>query len=154
MSKIWEFELTHLHQASRFLFFIVCTIGCPKMHLFPWNIPWPGAKESLSDVGFENIFVFKFCSSPERAIVKNLFADFRKFITEHFLWIYIIFNILTQPKNPRIFFFFYNFQRHSYNICAGSVSAHAHNAIFVIWVWAFLARIVDEIENNISKIIL
>ena len=34
------------------------TLGCPKMHLFPWNIPWPGANESLSDVGFENIFDF------------------------------------------------------------------------------------------------
>ena len=39
-----------------------CTIGCPKMHLFPWNIPWPRAKESVSDVRFENIFVFRFCS--------------------------------------------------------------------------------------------
>ena len=26
------------------------TLGCPKIHLFPWNIPWPGANESLSDV--------------------------------------------------------------------------------------------------------
>ena len=59
----------------------VCTLGCPKMHLFPWNIPRPGAKESLSDVGFENISFFNF-------------------IAQHFLWIYIIFHILTQPKNP------------------------------------------------------
>ena len=95
------------------------------------------------------IYIFlKFCSSHERAIVKNIFADFRKFYysTQHFLRIYVIFHILTQPKNPR--FFFYNFQRHSYNICAPSVSAHAHNAMFVIWVWVLLSRIVDEIENR------
>ena len=82
----------------------VCTIGYPKMHFFPWIIPWPGAKESLSDVGLKNMFVFKFkfCSSPERAIVKNLSLIFGNFITQHFLWIYIIFHILTPPNNPRI----------------------------------------------------
>ena len=40
------------------VYILICTLGCYKMHLFPWNIPWPGAKESFSDVGFENIFVF------------------------------------------------------------------------------------------------
>ena len=40
------------------------TLGCPKMHIFPWNIPWPGAKDSLSDVGFEIIY----------NILKHIFA--------------------------------------------------------------------------------
>ena len=78
---------------------VYCTIGCSKMHLFPWNIPWPGAKESLSDVGFENIFFFKFCSSPERAIVENLFADFRKYYYTTFLMnLHIFFHILNKQK--------------------------------------------------------
>ena len=34
------------------------------VQLFPWNIPWPMAKESLSDVGFENIFVFNSVYPP------------------------------------------------------------------------------------------
>ena len=43
------------------------------------KIPLQRAKESLGDVEFEKMFVFWFYSSPDPAIVKNLFADFRKF---------------------------------------------------------------------------
>ena len=90
----------------------ICTLGCSKKtQLFPWKIPWPRAKESLSDVGLENIFVFEFCSSPDSAIVKNLSADFWKFYYTTILWIYIIFHILTQPKIHEKKY--YNFQRHS-----------------------------------------
>ena len=39
------------------------------------KIPWQWAKESLSDVEFENIYFFRFCASPDPAIVTNLFAD-------------------------------------------------------------------------------
>ena len=80
-------------------------LGCPKMHLFPWNIPWPGAKESLSDVGFENIFVFLILFIPRASNCKKPFRGFSEILLHNiFLWIYIIFHILTQPKNPRNFF--------------------------------------------------
>ena len=64
--------------------------------------PWQKAKDSLSDVEFEKIFFEKVCSSPDPVIVKKTFAQiFGNYITQHFLWIYIIFHILTQPKNHR-----------------------------------------------------
>ena len=43
------------------------------------------AIQSLSDVEFEDIFVFQFCSSPDPAIVINLSADFRKLYYKTFL---------------------------------------------------------------------
>ena len=43
------------------------------------KIPWQ-AKESLSDVDFDNIFVFYFCSSPQPAIVKETFWGFSEII--------------------------------------------------------------------------
>ena len=86
---------------------------------------------------------------PRVSNCKNLFADSRFYYTtflknlHHFPYF--------DPTKKSAIIFFYNFQRHSYNICASSVTAHAHNAIFVILVWALLARIVDEIENSKSK---
>ena len=108
--KFWEAIYTRLYNVQ-------CTLGCPKMHLFPWNIPWPGAIESLNDVGFENIFgfFFKFCSTPGRAIVKKTFSDFRKFYYTTFLMNlhYFPYFYPTKTWTFFLFIFFYNFQRHS-----------------------------------------
>ena len=88
---------------------VQCTLGWPKMHMriFTWNIPWPGARgrRVRKYIRFFILFI------PRSSNCKNLFADFRKFISQHFLLIYIIFHILTQPRNSR--FIFNKFQRHS-----------------------------------------
>ena len=52
---------------------------------------------------------FLFYSSPDPAIVKTFSRIFGNFNTENLSWIYIIFHILNQPKNPRK----KKFQRHS-----------------------------------------
>ena len=97
--------------------------------------------------------MFWFYSSPDPAIVKNLFLDFRIFHYTSFFWIYIIFHILTQTKNPRKKH--YKFQRHSlFTALNQKKSVHAHNVFFYFGFWASPERRVDEIKNSKSKIIL
>ena len=96
----WNFTTTRSGDSCFWATLLDIRIRCPKKHLSPWKIPWSRAKERLSDVGFEHIFVFKFCSSPHPEIVKNLFADFRKFWnTKSFMNLHN-FPYFTQPKNP------------------------------------------------------
>ena len=60
---------------------------------------WQGAKECLSHVEFEKIFVFWFYSFPVPVMPKTVLQIFGNFDTQNFLWIYIIFLILTKLKN-------------------------------------------------------
>ena len=63
VKSFYNYLINHLPAITEISIFLghpICTLGCPKMHLFPRNIPWPGARGSLSDVGFENIYVFFF----------------------------------------------------------------------------------------------
>ena len=80
----------------------------------------------------------------------SIFADFRKFYYTTFL---MNLHHFDTPKNPRIFFKIIfssipNTLRSTEKICAWA------HCIFWFWFWALLARIVDEIENSKSKIIL
>ena len=78
---------------------------------------------------------------PLKIMRKKNSRIFGNFITQHFLWIYITFHILTQPKKFAKFFF---------TIFSGIIhwlrpwkkSAHAHNVFFDFGFWALLARIV------------
>ena len=66
------------------------------------KISWRRAKENLSDIEFEKIFVFfLFCSYPDPAIVNNLFADFWKFYYTTFLINLYHFPYFELTKNPR-----------------------------------------------------
>ena len=70
-----------------------------------------GAKESLSNVGFENIFVFNFAHPPSEQLEKNLSADFRKFYYATFLMNLHHFSYFDPTKKSA--FSFYNFRWHS-----------------------------------------
>ena len=61
------------------------------------------------------------------AIVTPFYRIFRNFITQHFLWIYIIFHILTQQKNPR----------NPYRLRSIKNSAHAHKVFLGLGFWVF-----------------
>ena len=124
--------------------------GGPKKSYFREKFHDRGPRESLSDVRFENIFVFFFVFflSPEPAIVKTPFTDFRKFCYTAFLMNLHHFPYFDQTKKSAKFFFiifsgififhafhYLSFSGILYYICAPSVSAHAHNAILGIQVW-------------------
>ena len=82
----------------------LCTLGCPTKQLSPERVVlkfclWQGAKESLSDVELENIFVYLILFIPRCSdCKKTLSRIFWNFNTQYFLWIQIIFHILTRPK--------------------------------------------------------
>ena len=98
---------------------VQCTLGCPKKtNIFCES--WHMMGEVI--IKWFYFYYFRFRQLFERALLKNqnqiFFAwrnaagnyekktlrIFGNFITQHFLWIYIIFQILIQPKNPRNYF--------------------------------------------------
>ena len=81
-------------------------IRVSKNALFSVKHSMTGGKKKLEWRRVRKYIRFLILFSQRSSDCKKPFSRiFGNFIAQHFLWIYIIFHILTQPKNPLFFFF-------------------------------------------------
>ena len=86
---------------------------------------------------------------PRASNCKNPFRGFSEILLHNISYEFTSFSIFWPKQKIRKFFLMIPYWLRSIK-----KSAHAHNVFFGFGFWALLARIVDEIENSRSKIIL